>query len=112
MPEIKRLIRPREPAQTREGKKNAQLLTQLGIVIGGGGGSRTRVRETSTLGSTCLAGSLALIACYPNGRENRQRFRKVLTNPPRTCFIAILYESTPGTERTGTHRADGTKTGY
>ena len=43
---------------------------------GGGGGSRTRVRKSSAIGSTCLADSLNLTGCYPNGREDRQRFRK------------------------------------
>ena len=36
---------------------------------------RTRVRKSSAIGSTCLAGSLNLTECYPNGRENKQRFR-------------------------------------
>ena len=79
--------------------------------IGGGDGSRTRVRKSSAFGSTCLAGSINLIACYPNGRKDRQRFRKVLTNPPRTCFIASLCESTPGSARISTQRSDGTLLG-
>ena len=31
---------------------------------------RTRVRKYSAFGSTCLADSISLINCYPNGREN------------------------------------------
>ena len=59
--------------------------------IGGGGGSRTRVREPSALGSTCLVCQLCLTALPPD----RQGIHygdsgKVLTNPPRTSFIAIL----------------------
>ncbi len=38
--------------------------------IGGGGRSRTGVREPSTFGSTCLAVSLDLIACYPKRQGN------------------------------------------
>jgi len=78
---------------------------------GGGGGIRTRVRKPSTFGSTCLAGSIRLIVCYPSGREDTQRFRKVLANPPRTDVIASLYESTPGSARTSTPRSDGTLPG-
>jgi len=65
------------------------------LINGGGGGNRTRVRKPSTVGSTCLADSISLTFCYPNGRKNRKRFRKNLTNLPRTSFIAILCESTP-----------------
>ena len=79
--------------------------------IGGGGGSRTRVRKYSAFGSTCLADSINLTGCYPNGRENNQRVRKVLTNHSRTKVIASLCESTPGTGRISTHRADGTLLG-
>ena len=46
------------------------------FMFGGGGGSRTRVRKSSAIGSTCLADSLNLTACYPNGRKDKQRFRK------------------------------------
>jgi len=74
----------------------------IDIFNGGGGGNRTRVRKFSTVGSTCLAYSINLTFCYPNGRENRKRFRKNLTNPPRISFIAILCESTPGAECTST----------
>jgi hypothetical protein len=45
------------------------------FLFGGGGENRTRVRKSSAIGSTCLAGSLNLTECYPNGRENKQRFR-------------------------------------
>jgi hypothetical protein len=81
------------------------------LVIGGGGGNRTRVRKYSAFGSTCLADSINLIDCYPNGRESNQRFRKVLTNQRRTNIIAILCESTPVTGRISTYRADGTLQG-
>jgi hypothetical protein len=81
------------------------------FVIGGGGGNRTRVRKYSAFGSTCLADSISLIDCYPNGRENNQRFRKVLASQYRTDIIAILCESTPVTGRISTHRADGTLLG-
>ncbi len=37
---------------------------------------RTRVRKSSALGSTCISTSLNLTACYPTGRENKQRFRQ------------------------------------
>ena len=40
---------------------------------GGGGGNRTRVRKSSTVGSTCLADSIYLTFSYPNGRKNRKR---------------------------------------
>jgi len=46
-----------------------------GFMYGGGGENRTRVRKSSAIGSTCLADSLNLVECYPNGRENKQRFR-------------------------------------
>ena len=36
---------------------------------------RTRVREPSAFGSTCLARSIDLTAGYPTGRENQRRFR-------------------------------------
>ena len=38
--------------------------------IGGGGRSRTGVRKPSAFGSTCLAVSLNLIACYPKRQGN------------------------------------------
>ena len=38
--------------------------------IGGGGRSRTGVREPSAFGSTCLAVSLNLATCYPKRRGN------------------------------------------
>ena len=44
-------------------------------LFGGGGGNRTRVREFSAIGSTCLSRSISLTACYPTGRENKQRVR-------------------------------------
>ena len=43
--------------------------------IGGGGGNRTRVRELSALGSTCLSASIHLTHGYPTGRENHGRSR-------------------------------------
>ncbi len=73
---------------------------------------RTRVRKYSAFGSTCLADSISLIDCYPNGRESSQRFRKVLTNQRRTNIIASLCESTPGTGCISTYRADGTLPGF
>jgi hypothetical protein len=45
------------------------------LLFGGGGENRTRVRKPSAIGSTCLADSLNLVESYPNGRENKQRFR-------------------------------------
>lgn len=45
----------------------------VGVIVGGDGGSRTRVRESSAFGSTCLSQSISLVVCYPTGRENRQR---------------------------------------
>ncbi len=83
-------------------KNKKTSMKEVFLFFGGGGGSRTRVRKSSAIGSTCLADSLSLTACYPNGREDKQRFRKVLTNPPRTGFIAILCESTPGSACTST----------
>ena len=35
---------------------------------------RTRVRKSSADGSTCLADSINLTWCYPNGREDAKRF--------------------------------------
>jgi len=49
------------------------LLELFGNLIGGGGGDRTRVRKSSAFGSTCLSTSIHLTACYPTGREDRQR---------------------------------------
>jgi len=43
--------------------------------VGGGGGNRTRVREHSTLGSTCLAASLSLTVRCPTGRACERRAR-------------------------------------
>ena len=51
------------------------LLDVLGLVIGGGGGNRTRVRKSSAIGSTCLSRSISLTDHYPTGREDNQRFR-------------------------------------
>ena len=68
--------------------KNATLWWRF--VNGGGGGNRTRVRKLSAIGSTCLAASINLTDHYPTGREDNQRFRKVLVNQPRTCVITIL----------------------
>ncbi len=42
---------------------------------GGGGGSRTRVRKPSAVGSTCLAESIVLAEGNPTGRANHQRVR-------------------------------------
>jgi len=53
-------------------------------MIGGGGGNRTRVREPSAPGSTCLSASIDLAARYPTGREDERR--------SRMCF----NRSTPG----------------
>jgi len=61
-----------------------------GIVFGGGGGNRTRVRKSSAVSSTCLSTPISLTESYPMGGESKRRFRKVLAIPPRTCFIAIL----------------------
>jgi len=36
---------------------------------------RTRVRELSALGSTCLSASIHLTHGYPTGRENHERSR-------------------------------------
>ena len=38
---------------------------------GGGGGNRTRVRESSALGSTCLARSIVFNLPMPDGQGNR-----------------------------------------
>ena len=78
---------------TLKTNKNAVIRTALnltGSVFGGGGGNRTRVRKSSAVGSTCLADSIVLTACYPNGRENERRVRRVLVNQRRTSFITIL----------------------
>ena len=44
-------------------------------VVGGGGGNRTRVREPSAPGSTCLSASIDLTERYPTGREDVRRSR-------------------------------------
>jgi len=51
------------------------VLDVLGLVNGGGGGNRTRVRKFSALGSTCLSASIDLTGRYPTGREDNRRFR-------------------------------------
>jgi hypothetical protein len=43
--------------------------------FGGGGGNRTRVREPSAPGSTCLSASIDLTERYPTGREDVRRSR-------------------------------------
>ena len=43
-----------------------------GFIIGGGGGNRIRVRQSSTLGSTCLAQSFIVGTDYPTSRERRR----------------------------------------
>ena len=78
------------PILVQASPTNIKASTREALFIGGGGRSRTGVRKPSALGSTCLADSIYLIACYPNGRENGQRVRKVLANPHRTSFIASL----------------------
>ncbi len=52
-------------------------------VIGGGGGNRTRVREPSAVGSTCLARSLVVGAGYPRGREGQNLFSLSFNGSPR-----------------------------
>ena len=48
-------------------------IKEVFLFNGGGGGSRTHVREYSALGSTCVADSISLTDCYPTGRENNRR---------------------------------------
>ncbi len=43
-------------------------LDDMGFKLGGGGENRTRVRKSSTVGSTCVAASIYLAINYPMGR--------------------------------------------
>jgi len=49
-------------------KKKLGLTTAQTLIDGGGGGSRTRVRKLSTVGTTCLVSSLSLVHPPPTHR--------------------------------------------
>ena len=63
--------------------------------IGGGGGNRTRVREHSTFGSTCLAASFHLTGSPPDGQGCETASLQVLTVTIEAIETAVLCESTP-----------------
>ncbi len=46
----------------------AGTVNDLIVTVGGGGGSRTRVREPSALGSTCLVAPIIFNRILPDGR--------------------------------------------
>ncbi len=57
------------------GAKKKGLETIQALLIGGGGGSRTRVRQSSAVGSTCLVGLLCLTRRCPANRACDGRSR-------------------------------------
>ena len=60
------------PAWRNESGRNKKkpIISLAYPKFGGGGGSRTRVRKSSAVGSTCLAISIFLTDHYPIGRED------------------------------------------
>ena len=64
--------------------------------IGGGGGNRTRVREHSAFGSTCLATSFHLTESSPDGQGYETASPRDLTASSEAIEAASLCESTPG----------------
>jgi len=54
----------------------------IGLCSGGGGGSRTRVRKSSTVASTYVAFDLNLPLKTPKGRINQARSCKNFALPP------------------------------
>ena len=67
----------KKPRKARLGGATRNFGELRGKVNGGDGGDRTRVRKTSTPGSTCLAPSLFLAFSYPTVRVWKQRSRYV-----------------------------------
>jgi len=64
--------------------------------IGGGGGNRTRVRESSANGSTCLAQPIIFNLPVPDGQGDRSAIPNwVLANQVRTPVTAIPCDLTP-----------------
>ena len=62
-------------------------------LFGGGGGSRTRVRKSSTLGSTCLVSSFCLIVNTPTDRIANYEPEN-LTAMAQASITAILLNMT------------------
>lgn len=60
------------------------------LLIGGGGGDRTRVRKSSILGPTCLVTSLIYPCRYRRTGATRGAWDVCLTAPAQTTFTAIL----------------------
>jgi len=50
------------------------VLDVLGSLIGGGGGNRTRVRKSSAVWSTCLAGSFVFNRLPSDWQDGLRRF--------------------------------------
>ena len=64
-----------------QAQKKPQPLTQLGLDIGGAGGSRTPVRKHSAVGTTCLVPSLALATTVQDGHHTEQRAHYWFSDP-------------------------------